>query len=602
MYLKKAPAAERFFSTLSLPACVGLAFVFFSWHFPLHITPWTSWHSESLVFFGVFLSANWLVVKEIFKKNKTSTVEIPFHVWPFVVFGIVAVLHYWSGLITYSGDIWVIFFYVALCLTCVSLGYACKDTPDCTFRTTDSRSLIDPISNVKLLACVVAFSGVCSAVLALVQILDTWHSVTWVVRGYELRSMGGNLAQPNHLALLFVMATASLIYLRVEKIIISNTIFYLLFGFYCVGLTLSESRAGLIGMVVLLIWSYLGRKSLKFLLPPWHPVLMIFIILLAHVSWPTIFNYLSPAVQNPNFDLQSGIRFDLQSDLRLVIWPQLLTALTLQPWAGWGILQVAPAQNAVASNYTLSQAFTYSHNIVLDSLIWLGIPLGLVFASIVLAYISRRMYKAQTPLDWYCLAMILSLLVSSQFEFQYAYAFFLAPVLFCWGASLAQSALTSKNQTFINLRLKTASFLLICLSAAMVFSAWEYLEQEQDIQFARLASVGISRTLEIYRPPQAFMLNQLGELANSSRIKITSELSVHQLQRLKNIALRYPWTATQYRYALALALRGEVVEAERQMLVMRAYYGHDLYAKVVEKLNLQLKNSNVNAMLPIRSK
>lgn len=521
--------------------------------------------------------------------------DIPFDAWPFIAFGAVAVLQYMTGLLTYSGDVWIIGFYSALCVTSLSLGYACKQQTDCIFDLKENRNQIGFISNVSLLACVLALAGVCSSVLALAQSLDIWYSMTWIVRGYELRSTGANLAQPNHLALLIVMATASLIYLRAERIIKSSTVFYLLYGVYCVGLALSESRAGLIGMVVLLLWCLLGRKMLKFLPPLWCLALMICMALLAHISWPNIFNALF-------FIATSSQDTASQSDLRLVVWPQLLNALTLQPWFGYGVLQVAPAHNIVAHHYNISQAFTYSHNMIVDALLWLGIPLGLFLFATVLIYLSRCIYKAQTSLDWYAIAMILGLLVSSQFEFQYTYAFFLAPVLFCWGASLAQSLRTSNTQPLISLSLKSASVLLVCTSVAIGFSAWEYFEQEQDIQLARLASVGVNRTLEIHEPPKTFMLNQLSELANSSRIKITPELPVEQLQRLKNIALRYPWTATQYRYALALALRGDMAEAERQMLVMRAYYGHDLYVKVMEQLNLQLEKNNTGRRLPIRPK
>jgi hypothetical protein len=44
--------------------------------------------------------------------------------------------------------------------------------------------------------------------------------------------------------------------------------------------------------------------------------------------------------------------------------------------------------------------------------------------------------------------------------------------------------------------------------------------------------------------------------------------------------LRYPWLATQYRYAVALALNGQPQEAIRQLQVIRAQRGDRLYQRV----------------------
>jgi hypothetical protein len=52
------------------------------------------------------------------------------------------------------------------------------------------------------------------------------------------------------------------------------------------------------------------------------------------------------------------------------------------------------------------------------------------------------------------------------------------------------------------------------------------------------------------------------------------------IELTKTVALRYPWPATQNRYALALALNGNSAEATRQLRVMRAQHGERAYAKI----------------------
>jgi len=46
------------------------------------------------------------------------------------------------------------------------------------------------------------------------------------------------------------------------------------------------------------------------------------------------------------------------------------------------------------------------------------------------------------------------------------------------------------------------------------------------------------------------------------------------------VALRFPWPATQNRYALSLALNGNPAEALRQMKVMRALHGEANYLQI----------------------
>ena len=70
------------------------------------------------------------------------------------------------------------------------------------------------------------------------------------------------------------------------------------------------------------------------------------------------------------------------------------------------------------------------------------------------------------------------------------------------------------------------------------------------------------------------------------------DMTQTQLAALQNTALRYPWTATQSRYALALAMNGNISEGQRQLHVMRAQHGTRIFLLVVDELNLQLKATN----------
>ncbi len=57
-------------------------------------------------------------------------------------------------------------------------------------------------------------------------------------------------------------------------------------------------------------------------------------------------------------------------------------------------------------------------------------------------------------------------------------------------------------------------------------------------------------------------------------------MSADELALAREVALRFPWLATQNRYAQSLAFNGNPDEAMRQLRVMRALHGEKAYAQI----------------------
>jgi len=81
------------------------------------------------------------------------------------------------------------------------------------------------------------------------------------------------------------------------------------------------------------------------------------------------------------------------------------------------------------------------------------------------------------------------------------------------------------------------------------------------------------------------MLTQLGALLSGSRVELRPDMSPEDMEQLKKLALRYPWVATQYRYALALALNGQQPEALRQFQVIRRQRDEKLYERIRKEIS-----------------
>jgi hypothetical protein len=182
--------------------------------------------------------------------------------------------------------------------------------------------------------------------------------------------------------------------------------------------------------------------------------------------------------------------------------------------------------------------------------------------------------------------LALPLAVHSMLEFPFAYAYFLLPVMLALGALEALTA----NKPFIRLGLRPIAALLLGISLLAVWSVVEYVAIEEDFRVARFEDLRIGTTPADYDRPSVLLLTQLGGLLDGARIVPRPNMTADELVLAKKIALRYPWTATQNRYALALALNGNSLEALRQLRVMRAMHGEKAYKAIKEYWRVQAQD------------
>jgi len=463
------------------------------------------------------------------------------------------------------GDVWAIWFYMVLCVTCLILGFAAGSP------SAQPRAAADASAPFMQLAIAVLVGALASTVIAFAQVFNLWEHSEWIARMPDLRRPGGNLGQPNHLATLQVMALASLVFLYESRKlggIASGSILI----FLGIGLAATESRTGLLMVFVLLLWWLAKRRHFVSNTPAWVAGVVGGGFALSFWAWPTLVNSML-------FSYQAGA--NTSPRLRLEVWQQLLEAVALRPWWGWGIHEVAQAHNAVAHSYAVSAPFAYSHNIVLDLVLWVGLPLAGVLVIVTGGWLWRRVRAARQLLPWYGLAVALPLAVHSMLEYPFAYAYFLAPVMLALGAVEASLGV----KPLLRLGIKPVAALLLVATEVLAWSVVEYLEIEEDFRVARFEALRIGSPPPGHQRPKVILYTQLGALLDDARITPTPNMSPAAMQLVKNAALHYPWSATQYRYAMALALNGNPVEAARQIQVMRRLWGEQFYDGVKKHIN-----------------
>lgn len=529
-----------------------------SWLMPNHFLPWVSWQNEVLAFLAIILLA-WLGVAHGLRVNNTFSIALPVSVLPFIALALLGIFQGITGVITFWGDVWSLLLYMALCVACLILGFFAGARSSVHL---DKRDLQAPFTILAItLLAVASFS----AVLVLAQVLDVWNS-GWVVRVVGRRP-GANLAQPNHLATLLLMGLVSLLFLnQIEKL--GSLSSALIFSLLALGLAITESRTGALAFLMLLGWWLLKRVQVGFKLPLWVAVLASIGLLGLFWFWPYILN--STQALGHSVEVRAG------AGTRLVVWPQLLEALALRPWGGWGLREVAKAHNAVVHAHLGSEPFSYSHNILIDLALGIGVPLAALLVLVTAVWLWRRVKAANHLLPWYCLGMALPLAVHSMLEYPFSYAYFLVPVMFLLGA--LEAVLAIKPVGHIGVR--PVAVVLFVFTVAGGWSVLEYMKIEEDFRIARFEDLRIGQTPVDYHQPKIVLLTQLGALRESARMSPKPGMTTDELELLRNVALHYPSGAPLSRYALALALNGNPEEAVRQLMVIRALFGEGAYMRV----------------------
>jgi hypothetical protein len=127
-----------------------------------------------------------------------------------------------------------------------------------------------------------------------------------------------------------------------------------------------------------------------------------------------------------------------------------------------------------------------------------------------------------------------------------------------------------------------AAGVLFITTAAMAWSAVEYLSIEEDFRIVRFEALQVGTTPASYQRPKVVLLTQLDALLHGGRIAPRPGMGADEVELARKVALRFPWPATQSRYALSLALNGNPDEAVRQLKVIRALHGTKTYGRIVD--------------------
>jgi O-antigen ligase len=337
-------------------------------------------------------------------------------------------------------------------------------------------------------------AGVVSVAVALVQVFASgWADGDWIARAASSGRAGGNLRQPNHLSSLLLWAMAALVWLHDARMEqqpsevataslalqrpprLHRAITACLMLALTLGVVLTVSRTGTVCIVLLALWGMVDKRLSRFsrvLL--WLTPLVYALFWLGMTEWAKAGEF-AGAVQLHKADPSSS---------RFSIWANTLSLVAQNPWfgVGWGEFNFAWTLTPFPGRPVAF--FDHAHNLPLQFLVELGIPLG-TLALALLAWSLWKAFKAalvteapQSQIVRAAFVMVLMMVVHSMLEYPLWYAYFLLPTAFalgvCLGHSTPRADVTEGAPTPLRLRgaLIIASMLLV---AGTVFSVFDYM-------------------------------------------------------------------------------------------------------------------------------
>lgn len=434
-----------------------------------------------------------------------------------------------------------------------------------------------------------------AVLISVVVVISSWLAIRqWLMLDGSIwvadMPSGGrpfaNFGQPNSLATFLGMGLASLLYLYERHYLqrLSASFLALLF---LVGLALAQSRTTWISAVaILLFWAWKTR-SLAFSprLKPRYLLLWLAVFVAILMLMPLINQWL--LLSAPDLIQRAG------SAARLNMYHQFALAIWHGPWFGYGIGQVAEAQLAITPLHAHHEMTFYTHNIVLDTLIWFGPIIGAVITFAAAAWVVSLAISARSKESICALVAACFILIHSLLEYPHAYAFFLLPLGFFLG--IAQGHASLKNA--INIPKKLT---LSILCSGFILGSWvcyEYIIIENDFRLMRFETAGIGTLRAEKITPDVYVLDQLREYTRLARTQPQNIMGEKKLAWAKQAAHHYPFGSSLIHYIKALAFNGRAEEAVAELEVLKGLHKPRYYQSVLYWLCEQPDNPTMQSIL-----
>ncbi len=299
----------------------------------------------------------------------------------------------------------------------------------------------------RAVASALVIAGLLSVPLALIQTFaPTLANGEWIAYPGAQGRAGGNLRQPNHLSSLLLWSLVALVWLHDRHVERGDDAgaprHRILTTVAAVALTaavvLTASRTGMVCIVLLAVWGLVDRQ-----LSPFGRRLLWAVPVVYALAWwgLSAWNH----AQGLTFAGEAQLHKSDLSSSRLAIWSNALALLKANAWfgVGWGEFNFAWSLTPFPGRPVAF--FDHTHNLPLNLLVELGLPLGTLVLALLAwalwrAFVACRITAApHGAMVRAAFVMVLMMVVHSMLEYPLWYAYFLLPTAFALGICTGHS-------------------------------------------------------------------------------------------------------------------------------------------------------------------
>lgn len=500
-------------------AYIGVIIVGFSWILPNSSRPWTSFWQESTAFLGLLFIQFFLVGK--------SGIEISRSYFLFLISLLIILLVNFIIINNkYYGDYVVGLLYMSSFFLSFIIGGNDKK-----------------IENIFFIS--VLFFSILSGGITIAQWLQIdLNRLYFLEHPHGTRSFA-NIGQANHLGTILVWGIVSTFFLESQRKISMHSAVCIAV-FLTVGVCLTQSRTAFLQIIACcLILSYfkfskkINISVMKFLITP------IFIVFLSY--------FISIISTKLGLSLERGLGEMAEKGGRLEHWNAMLDAVRNKPWTGYGWLHSAKAQVEGTNAQGTESIFQYSHNFLLDLILWFGIPSALIIGGIFSLVIMRIVKKITKPLQVYAFCAFSVFLIHSLLEYPFAYLYLLIPA----GVFLGLSTETSLEKKVIKISNKIYWIGISLISMLALILVRDYWEIEGTSTSLRMQYNGIGINLSPPENSKIIILDQASSFINSSYKRPSEDIRFQEAKKLSVAAERFGTQRILFHNAIAYAFIGD---------------------------------------------
>jgi hypothetical protein len=404
----------------------------------------------------------------------------------------------------------------------------------------------------------------------------------------------GNIAQSNHLALLFCLAIASVWSLfqarRLRGFLAFGMALLLIFG-----LSLTQSRIGWIIVPLLAVfgwrWSTSGR--------PISGWVMLFL-----VAAYGVLIFCLPGIASL-FGVEASFALDRSTAIsaRIVLFRQAWEMSLAHPWLGVGWYQFGPEQVQIGSAFPASAYSGHAHNIVLNFAAEIGWPITIVVFAALSYWILRTLPKARASKETaFAFLCFMAVMVHSMVEYPLWYGYVLFPI--CLLIGMVHQQWFGSRQLICSGK----ALLAFSLLASFVFVgvAMDYRRVVVGYWWNKWEAVAVSMGADKVEKPEITIFPHFYDYFQFLKTTVHPSMSPAEIADMERTVHRFGYGASLLRLSLAYGLNGREDDAVKTMLTIRSlspfYYeeaygawkrtadDHSEYLHLLRRLPLPVEN------------